>query len=161
MIDLRKEFRDLISDHGHWMVLRQAIPGRRCACYNPKTKSISSTCNRCLGTGYAYVDRFVKGRKSRPIGITQALGAERVTAIGQMAPIDNIFYIQHNMRPTSVDYVLCIALDPVTNSPIVPYRVLSVHRISDVREQRDKGGRIEYYALTAETRAWPEFNINA
>jgi hypothetical protein len=59
-----------------------------------------------------------------------------------------------------LDYILTIALDPLTQEPERPYRALSVHDISDVREQRDEKGRIEYYAVTAETRAWPEFSIN-
>lgn len=158
-IDLRKEFRDCIDKHGHWIVIRQAVPGRKCACANSGGDT-DSRCNRCLGTGYSFIDRFVKGRKSRQIKITQSLGAETRTALMQMSPVDNIFYIQHNFKPTSLDYMLTIALDPLTYQPERPYRVLSVAAISDVREQRDRKGRIEYYALTAETRAWPEFKIN-
>jgi len=161
-IDLRKDFRKMIEDHGHWMVLRQAVPGRKCACVGDSgDASSSSVCNRCLGTGYAFVDRFIKGRKSRQIKITQSQGAETRTALMQMSPTDNIFYLQHNFTPTNLDYMMTIALDPLTQDPVRPYRVLSVHAISDVREQRDKGGRMEYYAVTAETRAWPEFTINA
>lgn len=159
-IDLRKEFKDTIKKHGHWFVLRQAVPGRKCACVNPQTKDALTDCGRCLGTGYAFVDRFTKGRKSRQVRITQTLGAETRTAIMQMSPTDNIFYLQHNFKPTSLDYILEVALDPITGNPERPYRVLSVHDISDVREQRDKLGRIEYYAVTAEVKAWPEFEIN-
>lgn len=160
-IDLRKEFRCMIENHGHWMVLRQAVPGRKCACAANGDTSSTTNCNRCLGTGFAFIDRFVKGRKSRQIKITQSLGAETRTALAQMSPTDSIFYIQHNFKPTSLDYVMTVALDPLTQEPERPYRVLSVHAISDVREQRDQGGRMEYFALTAETRAWPEFSINA
>lgn len=148
-----------MDKHGNWMVLRQAIPGRKCSCVNPTTQDAYPGCNRCLGSGYAYVDRFVKGRKSREVRITQSLGAETRTAIMQMSPIDNIFYIQHNMKPTNIDYILEIALDPITQQPERPYRVLSVHDISDSRDHRDQNGRIEFFSVTAELKAWPEFEI--
>jgi len=159
-MNLRKEFRDYIVKHGHWMVVRQAIPGRYCACRNDHSQESDPRCTDCLGTGYAFIDRFIKGRKSRQIKLTQSLGAEQRAAITQMAPTDNIFFLQHTIRPTMLDYILTIALDPLTQEPERPYRALSVHDISDVREQRDEKGRIEYYAVTAETRAWPEFSIN-
>lgn len=160
MLDLRKEFRSLIDKHGHWLVLRQAIPGKKCACVNLLTKEGDSRCYRCFSTGYAFVDRFVKARKSRQIRLTQTLGAEQLTGPVQMSPTDAIFYFQHTTKPTQIDYVLEVALDPISNLPEKPYRVLSVYDISDVREQRERSGRIEYFAVTAELKAWPEFNIN-
>jgi len=79
----------------------------------------------------------------------------------EMTGLDNTFYVQHTVKPTSLDYVLEIALDPLDQTPERPYRVLSVHKITDAREQRDANGRIEYYALSTVVQAWPEFNINA
>jgi len=159
-INIREEMTELINEHGYWAILRQAVPGTRCACVNPITNSADPRCDNCLSTGYAYIDRFAKVRKSRPIGITQMLGAEQRAAVRVMAPTDSIFYLEHYNMPTSQDFVLELAIDSTYQDPVRPYKVISVNDISDVREQRDREGRIEYYAVTAELKAWPAFDIN-
>jgi hypothetical protein len=158
-IDLRKELKQMISDHGHWIVLRQAIPGRKCSCVNDITDDPNPNCTLCLGTGYAYVDRFTKGRKARPIRITQTLGAEQRSSVGVATTPDNIFYLEYNIKPTQQDFILEIDLSATDREPLIPFRVNAVYDISDVRELRDKRGRVEYYAVTAERSAWSEFNL--
>ena len=160
MINLRAELKKMIDDHGHWVVLRQAEPGGRCACVNPNTDDADSRCNMCLGSGYLFVDRFVKCRKSRDVSLTQTVGGERRTALAHATPLDSIFYFEYTTKPTTADFILEVKLDQINNEPIAPYRVKNVFDISDVREQRDQMGRVEFYAATAALQLWPEFDIN-
>lgn len=144
---------------GHWMILRQAVPGRVCACVDPTTNDANTSCNQCLGSGRAYIDRFIKGRKSRPVKITQTLGGEIRTAITEGAANDWIMYIEFNMRPTSDDFVIELRLNENTIEPIQPFMAVSVYNIKEVRDLRDIGGRTEYYAITATQQPWSYFEI--
>ena len=111
-INLREELADIINNYGHWMVIRQALPNMVCPCINPSIGEPSSQCNLCLGSGKAYIDTFIKGRRSRPIGIAQNIGGENRAFIGYQNSPDHIFYVEHTVKPTVDDYILEIALDP-------------------------------------------------
>lgn len=158
-INLRKEMNECMDNHGHWGVLRRAVPGAKCPCVNPQTDDAAGTCTLCLSTGRVYVDQFIKLRKSRPVKITQMLGAETRAAVGQMTPTDNIFYLEYTEMPSVQDFILELKLDFTSGEPVRPYTVIGVYDVSDSREHRDKFGRVEFFSVTAETQAWPEFNI--
>lgn len=159
-INLRNELEDLIDKHGHWLVIRQAVPGRLCACVNPVTKDARKDCNVCLETGRAYVDRFIKGRKSRPVKVMNTLDMESNSPLGVLSTPESAFYIQYFMRPTQNDFILELALDEITLEPKTPYNIMSVFDITDARELRDIKGRIEYWAVTAQRRQWTSFNLS-
>lgn len=150
----------MIDLHGHWIAIRQAVPGRVCACINPVTKDAHPECNSCLGSGRAFIDRFAKARKSRPVKLTQAsMGGERRSPVMEAGANDWTFYIEHNMKPTTEDFIIELRLDEQTLEPIVPYAAISIYNITDSRDLRDKNGRTEYYAVTAEKQPWPYFEI--
>ena len=158
-IDFRQEIKEMFDERGHWIVLRQAYAGRLCPCVQPTTKEALKDCNLCLSSGRAFVDRFTKCRKSRKVRLTQTIGFEFATAVGTTAPPDAIFYLEHYIRPTTVDYILEIALSTEDAEPLTPFKIISVYDISDVREQRDQRGRLEYYAVSGERKSWPEFTM--
>ncbi len=158
-INLRKDFKKTIDDHGHWVVLRQAVPDTKCSCVIPITDGPKANCKLCLGSGYLFVDRFAKCRKSRDVRLTQTLGAETRTAIRMTSPTEAIFYFEYTTKPTVLDYILEIALNEKNGEPIKPYKILSIYDIGDVREHRDQKGRIEFYSVTAERQLWSEFRL--
>ena len=160
-IDLREELSELVSEYGHWIVLRQAIPGRKCSCVNPVTAESRTDCNLCLGSGRAYIDKFVRGRKSRDVGIMQNIGSESRAWIGFQTSPDYVFYIEYTTRPTQEDYVLEVKLDIEDQEPAVPVVVTNIYDISDVREMRSDQGRVEFYAVTAERQSWSEFVLGS
>lgn len=158
-IDLRYEMDKLIDQSGHWIVMRQSVPGRVCACVDPITKDSNPDCNQCLGSGRAFIDRFTKARKSRPVKITQTLGGESRAPIMEAGAPDWIFYIEWFTRPTHDDFVLELKLGLSDIEPIQPFSIVSVYNITDVRDLRDIGGRVEYYAITGKRLPWPYFEI--
>lgn len=159
-IDLRKELKGLIDKSGHWIVVRQAVPGRICPCIDPVSQDAAKDCNVCLGNGRAYIDRFTKGRKSRPVKLVNTLDMESNSSLGIVSTPETVFYFEFYIRPTSNDYVLELALDPTTQEPLTPYSVLSVYDITDARELRDINGRIEYWAVTSQRRQWTQFTLS-
>lgn len=159
-INIRKELKDLFDKHGHWVVLRQSLPGEKCSCISPTTDSPVPSCKICLGSGLIFVDRFVRCRKSRDVSLTQTLGAEVRSALRYLTPNEAVFYFRFDAKPTQADYILEVALDAKTGAPVKPFKVLAVYDISDAREHRDQNGRIEFYSVTADKQAWPEFKFN-
>jgi hypothetical protein len=149
----------ILDKMGHWMAIRQALPGRLCSCINPVTDDALPGCSLCLGSGRAYTDRVTKMRMSRPVKITQTLGAEQRTGPIAGSSPDYIFYMDRIIKPTQGDYILELALSDTDLDPIIPFHVVTVYDISDVRELRDLEGRVEYYAVTAERQLFPEFDI--
>lgn len=160
-IDLRKEFETLMHDYGHWVVLRHALPGRRCSCISKITKEALSGCTKCLGSGRAYTDTFVKARKSRPIKFTHAVGGEALTGPVQGTTPEYIYYLRFETRPSQDDYVLEIGLTPADRDPVIPCLVTAVYNITDVREMRMDSGRVEYYALSTERQIFPDFEAGS
>ena len=158
-IDLRQELDELINKHGHWFVLRQAVPGRLCLCIDPITKDCNPRCNICLGSGNAFIDRFVKGRKSRPVRLSQTADMESRASLGIVTVPEAVFYIQYDIRPTELDFIIELALSINDQEPEIPYRSIGVYSITDSRELRDQGGRIEYFSITAQRKNWGQFEI--
>jgi hypothetical protein len=156
-IDLRQEMIDLIEKRGHWFVLRQSFPGRKCQCVNPVTGDSSKDCNTCFGSGRAFIDRFVKGRKTSRTGYKQGGAPEARTPIGLASSPDAVFYVQYDQKPSQTDYVLEIALDPNDQEPVRSYKILSVFDIEEAVEFRDQGGRIEFCSLFANRMPWHQF----
>ena len=70
---------------------------------------------------------------------------------------DSIFYIETQYRPTQQDFIIEVELQRQTGEPIVPLKIAIAYDITDIRDMRDKGGRIEYYAVTAQRSEWVEF----
>lgn len=156
-IDLRKEIHDLIETRGHWIVLRQSYPGRMCPCVNPATGDATKNCNTCFGSGRAFVDRFVKGRKAARMGFRQGGASESRSPIGVASAPDGVFYIEYHEKPSQSDFVLEIALDNEYQEPLLEFKVMSVYDVNEAVEYRDQKGRIEYCALFGNRLPWHPF----
>ena len=72
---------------------------------------------------------------------------------------DYMFFFEHSAKPTQQDFVLEIELNETTREPTIPFKVVNVFDISDIRELRSDGGRVEFYSVTAERASWNEFRI--
>ena len=151
---------DFLDKRGHWVAIRQAVPGAKCSCMDSALGEPGRACDDCLGTGRAYVDRLIKIRKSKTLQINQAIGSERSSPIGNVNAFDVLMYTSYTVKPTQQDFILEIALDSKTREPNIPIKIVQVYNVIDIQDNRDQGGRVEYYSITSQRVVWPEFNVN-
>lgn len=150
-INLRDEFAKIMLDHGHWMLLRHRVEDRYCYCYNQVTGEGSLQCPKCMGTGFAFIDSWVQGRKMTRFEIP-----EMHTSSGRMAAPLIRFWVKHTVRPDRGDFLCEVALDSDshqysgTMEPNRPVQIVRIYDIQDVDDMREMGGRVEYFRLLVE-----------
>lgn len=146
-LDLRAEVSEWMNLHGHYGVHRSAILGQRCSCVNPNTNEPLAGCRRCLNTGQSYVDYIVKlDRRLITPAITADVGA------GEGDEFERIrYYVGRHLPVKRDDFILEVELDPLTQEPVVPYRIRQAYRIVEpIEDMRDKGGRLEFIQVSVE-----------
>lgn len=54
-IDLAKEFKTILEEYGHDVLVLRVDKKKRCSCYNEVTLEASRTCPICFGLGWSYI----------------------------------------------------------------------------------------------------------
>jgi len=149
---MAEELRDQIDRYGHWLAIRQIVPGYACPCVRTVSEGPSENCRICHGDGKMYVDHIVKGRvyTAKP-----QLGSETHVPIGLTYIHGPTIIVEPGtVTPKEADYVLALVIDYATNEPIRPYEVRGVFKIVNVSEMRDIHGKIAFFQISAEAEAW-------
>lgn len=149
MLDLRKEFASMIYKNGHWVMLRKALLDQKCSCVDPVTHEKDPDCALCNGSGFKFVDNIVLARKTKLVN-----SVEMTTDVGLAAIPQWHFYLLYNAKPTHMDWILEIALDPVSSEPITPVKIEKYYDIQDYEVMRGDGGKIIYYDCQVEESTW-------
>jgi len=149
MIDLRKEFRLILDEYGHYVLLARTNRNAHCSnCWNSTTREPDSSCPACGGTGYAYRLERHKTRQDMKAPIAdQRRGALQQLPVGLSESELNVFYFMHNVRPVAGDYILLVGWDAGK-----PVNLYDVYEILDPQVRRGDGGRVEFYTVTACSR---------
>jgi hypothetical protein len=147
MVDLRREFADLIEDYGSYYLLVRSNRKKHCKCVDKLYNTAEKKCPICLGTGYVNVAEKVKGRDS------MAAMPVSLPRLGQLSEPGNIsipakeFFLDHTSRPEKEDLIVVCQWDGI--KPIFD-EYTEIHRISYVQALRADDGRIEYFIASAE-----------
>jgi len=152
---MEPELRIMLRDYGYRMVLRKAIPGRKCSCMIPAADSPDPTCSKCLGTGSLYTDHLILGRKYTP---RPNIGKEIPSPIGGVSAHSPMFFIEAIVRPNTNDIMIELVLNPTTDEPLRTYQesfqIRVAYKITHVDEMRDVRGEKMYFQIRADERIW-------
>lgn len=163
LLDLRKEFGDILRDFGSDVVVLHADRRFKCpACWDSATREPHSDCDVCLGTGYMV--RAFKARARRvqmpvsseavPTYMGAALPPRKESPTPQLHDTEG-FYLPHDVSISDGDYILAVRW-----AKGVPVRVERVYHV--VRSDKILGfrGRVEYIYALGMFRAFdvPRFN---
>ena len=144
--NLREVIEVLTGEGFSWLVLRRTDRSQTCPCV--KDSQPQGSCNRCLGTGFPFVDSTVKGYLW-----DRTPGVEFYTAAGRIATRLRNLVVENNQPVRKHDQLIEISLDPDTGEPRQPFEILRMYVLSDVLPMRGKGGRVEFWKAVAEERA--------
>ncbi|TXH17381.1 MAG: hypothetical protein E6R03_04010 [Hyphomicrobiaceae bacterium] len=150
-VDLRAEFSAIMRIHGHWALLRKRIKDKKCACYNTSTDEAASDCKKCLGSGYAFVDHFIRVRKQPIYQLSEV-----AEPVGRISPTITKFWVQYHTKPDRGDFIAEISQDETSRTqnfqiqPTVPLAIFKMYDIQDVADMREFGGRIEFFSVVVE-----------
>lgn len=144
-IDLRKYFKELQNEMGfRWVALRSVDLTIPCAeCKRKVADNYDqpySGCKTCLGIGYSYVDKLVKGYR-----YMASPGIDTKSNIGTLNIQSQNYVVQYNAVPKNVDWILELELDEKTMIPRQPFVITSAFKIDDAHPLRGIDGKIEYW----------------
>lgn len=147
-INLRDEIQHILQTRGHYIYLRRA-KYRRCGCWNAANREANIDCRYCTGTGWLYKDELRLARKMPLTDPVIASLLERRTPIGLFGVPQFMFWFDHTLvpGPSRRDVILEVTLDQDTGLPKKPVNIEAIWNIGQRQDYRDKGGRIEYWAV--------------
>ena len=145
----------MLAKYGHRMVLRKAIPGKKCACVSSVSESPTPDCGRCLGTGDLYTDHLVLGRKYTG---TSNVGKEIRSPIGYVESMAPTFIIETIYRVNTNDMIMELVLDRKTDEPLRTsgegFQIRVAYRVTNSSEMRDIRGEKMFFQVRCEERVW-------
>ncbi len=151
-IDLRKELEFLRAYEGHrWLALRIADLSKPCKAYMDKEAGNydqpAPYCKSCLGIGYSYIDKLIKGFRYQA---SPTLGFKG--NIGVLDTETKIFILEYDAIPKRFDWILELDLDENTMQPKQPFRITNAFKIEDSLALRGEDGRIEFFRCNTKAR---------
>jgi len=151
-INLRKEIETLRDITGfRWIALRVADLSKRCTeCMKQIPANYdqpSPYCKSCLGIGYSFSDKLVKG--FRYLG---APGFDFKMNIGIINTQTQIYILEYNKEPKSTDLIFELLLDESNQNPVQPFQITSVYKIQNSFPLRGDNGRIEFWRCFVEEK---------
>lgn len=142
-IDLRSEFQTILNEAGHYVLLQRSKKGLRCRCWNERYQEPESDCPICNGTGRVVrIERHLARRDSGSQVISKPYQVQQ-TPIGKMAIEAQIFYLKHDTKPQSGDYIYEVGWKNTQ-----PTHLETAYIINDVQAMRGDRGRIEFWAVS-------------
>jgi hypothetical protein len=151
MIDLRKEFEELINQYGHYVLLQRTSRHIRCRCFDEVRQEGDASCRVCLGKGW--ISR-IERHKVRYDSATQIVSRPNLNQIGPIGHswVDaRVFYFKHDVHLQVGDIIYEVGWDK--KNPQKPTHLIRAFAINDVYAYRGDNGRIEYQvaSVRAET----------
>lgn len=142
MIDLRKEFNQLLEDYGYFILLQRTSRKIRCRCFDELRLEGDSKCRLCMGKGWV---SKIERHKTRHDSAFPPTARTSLTAIHPTGPIwtdGKVFYFKHDVDLKSGDMIYEVGWDRRNHQK--PTHLIKAYSISDTLEYRADNGRIEY-----------------
>ena len=151
-IDLRKYFKELRDNVGFkWIALRSVDLTKPCTeCERKMPDNYDQPyagCKRCIGIGYLYVDKLIKGYRYQ-----NTPGMDVSENVGLINVQSQIYLLQHDSQPKPVDWILELQLNEKTLIPVQPFKIVSAFKINDSTPLRGDDGRIEFWRCVCEEK---------
>jgi hypothetical protein len=145
-IDLRKEFAEIMKNHGWWGLVRKPVDHRKVAAFNEQTQE--SEVLRDLAMGRGYHDQWVRFRRMTLFDVPESPSSAGREAVPLVR-----FYLQSKVKPDVHDFLCEVALDEESMcrgsqiQPIQPVDIVKFWDINEVTPMREFGGRIEFWQV--------------
>ena len=151
-LDIRKEIKTLKDSVGfYWLALRSVALDEPCI---ECSKTVGGNydqpdpnCSTCLGIGYTWVDKIVKG-----FTYQFAPGFDFRAEIGMLNTQSRIYMLEHDAMPKNLDHILELDLNEATGRPKQPITINRSFKIQGAFPQRGDKGRIELWRCFVEER---------
>jgi hypothetical protein len=149
-LDIIEELEELAGTGFQWVGLRQPNYSKECACVREEKdghRAPSSTCRRCMATGYVFTDYLVKAYMWQGV-----LGIEFGSAAGRIStPLRNLV-VQHDRPINKFDMILELDQDTDTGEIRQPFSILRHFKVQDSMPLKGDSGRIEFWKCALEER---------
>ncbi|UYX56220.1 hypothetical protein M3Y14_33760 (plasmid) [Bacillus thuringiensis] len=143
MIDIRKEFAQVLDKYGHSIVYVRRNSHFRCECYIERSGEPNANCSKCFGTGYEVkIEKKLTRRKEASIPET-LIGVNQLQPYGAFAPKAYTYYLDHLSKPEKNDLIL----EVVWNEKEMPIKIKEKLLISAVEPKYGLQGRTEFYQV--------------
>lgn len=139
MIDLRKEFKKVIDQYGHYVLLQRTSRKIRCRCWSEILQEGDVHCKICLGKGrISRIERH-KVRFDSAIQIISRPSLNELTPVGRSWIDAKTFYFMHDVGLQVDDVIFEVGWDKNR-----PTHLIRSYVINDTYDYRGENGRIEY-----------------
>jgi len=152
MVNLRKEFEELLKEFGDWALLVKIDSKNRCKCVESLSMSPDPSCKRCLGSGYITKAEKINARSRQSSSQDVLPKTLSNRSVGEIAVGIREFYVDFNVRIKQKDLLVFCEWDgevPLFNEYTLMYEVLNV---DPLRADREGGvARLEYLRATTQS----------
>ena len=145
-INLRKEFKEFMENHGWWALMRRPISRKRTAAFDEQTHESQDL--EELAEGRGYKDEWVRVRRMTLFDVPESPGS-----VGKEAVPLVRFYLQSYTKPDQHDFICEVALDEGSMGreaeiqPVQPVDIVKFWDIQEATAMREFGGRIEFWQV--------------
>lgn len=149
-MDLRREFDQILKDHGYYVILQRTSRKIRCQwvdprtsspCWNERAQEANSKCPQCLGSGWVTRAERHLIRRDNASQVVSLPGVTKQMEPGRIWTPANNFYFRHDAFPQIGDLIFEVGWNGPT-----PANVVAVHLINHAEPNRGDRGRIEFFS---------------
>lgn len=143
-IDLANEFKKILEEYGHDVLVLRQDKKLFCSCYNEVTQEASRDCPICLGMGYTFVAERHTTRAEGAVGANQLINVLKTEDIGSVLTGDRKYYFLPNMKANEKDLIVEVDWDQFGRPT---YNNEGIWKISNVDHTQNLGEGKEVYKI--------------
>lgn len=141
MIDLRKEFDEILEEFGYDVLLQRTNRRIHCKCWNRTSGEGDPECPVCNGTGWVIRIERIRVRREDASQVVTRPSRVQSSPIGKAWTSSAVYYMRYSVAPQVGDIIY-----EVKWSQNQPVQLVAAYEINDINALIGDGGRVEYYA---------------
>lgn len=134
--DLSNEFKKILEEYGHDVLVLRQDKKLLCSCYNEVTQEADRECPICLGLGYSFIAERHTTRAETIALEPQLAGLLKENPIGDVLTGGRKYYFQPNMVANEKDLIVEVDWD---NFGRPSYKDEGIWKITNVDHTQDLG----------------------
>lgn len=151
MIDIRKEFNQMLDEDGFFILMQRSGRQTRCSCWNEKYQEADPVCKLCAGIGWVSRLERHKVRKKAALQVETQPNLNVQTGLGKMWVTAFTFYMKHDTHPKVGDYLVEVGWKGRK-----PTHLVQTYRINDIVGVRGDNGRLEFYQVSVKSETFTQ-----
>ena len=110
-INLAKEFKTILEEYGHDVLVLRVEKKKRCSCYNEVTIEANRTCPVCFGLGWSYIAERHSCRSEEGTIEESLVRAVKDNIIGSVISTGRKYFFLPNMQANEKDLIIEVEWD--------------------------------------------------